>query len=106
MPAMQRPILPRYRRAYSYLRAIPYIFTVSVLPQSVFPLLLFRSRLPLRFRISLFLSARTFKKIREVRHVSLLTDLLYCLFTRLYLLIAKMCNYKFYYRFFEQIKIV
>lgn len=103
MPAMQRPILPRYRRAYSYLRAIPYIFTVSVLPQSVFPLLLSRSRSPLRFRISLFLSARTFKKIRKVRHVSLLTDLLYCLFTRL--LTANLCNYKFYYCFFEQIKI-
>lgn len=48
MLAMQRPILPRYRPAYSYPRAIPYIFTVSVLPQTVFPLPLSRSRSPLR----------------------------------------------------------
>lgn len=56
MPAMQRPILPRYRPAYSYPRAIPYIFTVSVLPQTVFPLPLSRSRSPLRsvhFSVSL-----------------------------------------------------
>lgn len=75
MPAMQRPILPRYRPAYSYLRAIPYIFTVSVLPQTVFPLPLSRSRSPLRTaHFSPFLSARTCKKIREIRHVSLITD--------------------------------
>lgn len=40
--------LPRYRPAYTYPRAIPYIFTVSVLPQTVFPLLPSRSRSPLR----------------------------------------------------------
>lgn len=75
MPAMQRPILPRYRPAYSYPRAIPYIFTVSVLPQTVFPLPLSRSRPPLRTALlSPFLSARTYKKIREIRHVSLITD--------------------------------
>lgn len=68
MPAMQRPILPRYRPAYSYPRAIPYIFTVSVLPQTVFPLPLSRSRSPLRSVTSPFLSARFFKEIAAVRY--------------------------------------
>lgn len=59
--------LPRYRPAYTYPRAIPYIFTVSVLPQTVFPLpALSLSRSPPRFRISLFLSARTYEKIRKI----------------------------------------
>lgn len=63
MLAMPRPILPRYRPAYSYLRAIPYIFTVSVLPQTVFPLPLSRSRSPLRslfFRFSQHALSRKF----------------------------------------------
>lgn len=107
MPAMQRPILPRYRRAYSYPRAIPYIFTVSVLPQSVFPLPLSRSRSPLRFRISLFLSARTFKKIREVRHVPLVTDLIYCLFMKFICLQLKSANnLEIFIVGFAQIKIL
>lgn len=54
--------LPRYRPAYTYPRAIPYIFTVSVLPQTVFPLLPSRSRLPPR---SVFLSFSQHTLIEE-----------------------------------------
>lgn len=70
MLAMQRPILPRYRPAYSYPRAIPYIFTVSVLPQTVFPLPLSRSRSPLRSVLLRFSQHAFSRKYREIWHIS------------------------------------
>lgn len=54
--------LPRYRPAYTYPRAIPYIFTVSVLPQTVFPLLLSRFRAYHHVFVFRFLSAHTYGK--------------------------------------------